>query len=250
MNREVSKLAFTLAEGASYGAVSNNHLKVAFTLAEVLITIGIIGVVAAMTLSAIIQNRKNKELQTALSKNYSVLQSALQKANYDNGELITPLNSDNRRLKPVLLKQMKYAKDCGFESCIKYSAGVDNSGAVTSFMIKNYKTFNNKTLSTDYFDDGQFMLNDGSLYLIENPTVKQIFITIDINGMNQKPNKWGHDLFTFQIMNDGKLLPMGAQGTNFSKDAIYCSPTSSSSVNGIGCTYKALTDKNYFKNLP
>lgn len=37
----------------------------AFTLAEVLITLGIIGIVSAMTLPTLIQNKTNKELQTA-----------------------------------------------------------------------------------------------------------------------------------------------------------------------------------------
>ena len=37
-------------------------MKKAFTLAEVLITLGIIGVVAAMTLPALIQQNRNKEL--------------------------------------------------------------------------------------------------------------------------------------------------------------------------------------------
>lgn len=40
----------------------------AFTLAEVLITLGIIGIVAALTLPALIQNNRNKELQTGLKK--------------------------------------------------------------------------------------------------------------------------------------------------------------------------------------
>lgn len=76
-----------------------------------------------------------------------------------------------------------------------------------------------------------------------------ILISVDVNGIYKKPNRWGHDLFTFQIMNDVKLLPMGSDGTKFDKND-YCSVTSSDTINGIGCTYKALTDKDYFKNLP
>ena len=45
--------------------------KSAFTLAEVLITLGIIGVVAAMTLPSLIQEQTNKALEVALRKNYS-----------------------------------------------------------------------------------------------------------------------------------------------------------------------------------
>ena len=51
-----SKIAFTLAEGATHVALWNNQRKIAFTLAEVLITLGIIGVVAALTIPALIQS--------------------------------------------------------------------------------------------------------------------------------------------------------------------------------------------------
>ena len=77
----------------------------------------------------------------------------------------------------------------------------------------------------------------------------QFFITIDINGFQNKPNRWGAYLFTFMVMPDGKLLPMGGKDTKFSED-IYCSASSTNVYNGIGCTYKALTEKDYFKNLP
>ena len=43
----------------------------AFTLAEVLVTLGIIGVVAAMTLPALVQNYKEKATVTQLKKVYS-----------------------------------------------------------------------------------------------------------------------------------------------------------------------------------
>ena len=48
-------------------------LRKAFTMTEVLITLGIIGVVAAMTLPPLINNNRNKTLETALKKNYSVI---------------------------------------------------------------------------------------------------------------------------------------------------------------------------------
>ena len=60
--------------------------KTAFTLAEVLITLGIIGVVAALTLPALIQNNRNKELQTGLKKAYSVISQALDMYQAETGE--------------------------------------------------------------------------------------------------------------------------------------------------------------------
>lgn len=86
------------------------------------------------------------------------------------------------------------------------------------------------------------------LIMIENEKTPTVYLTADINGASKKPNAWGHDVFTFQLMDNGKLLPMGQEGTDFYNRE--CSETSTGNINGIGCTYKALTDPNYFKNLP
>ncbi len=94
------------------------------------------------------------------------------------------------------------------------------------------------------------MLNDGSLVLLED-NGRFLFISIDVNGYNKNPNRLGQDLFIFQIDEKGKLLPMGVPDSYYySSTAAYCSPSSSGSMNGAGCTYNALTDKDYFKNLP
>lgn len=102
---------------------------------------------------------------------------------------------------------------------------------------------------TGYFDDGQFVLLDGSLILLENFSLERLYISVDVNGFNKGPNRLGHDVFTIQITKNGKLLPMGAEGTDFSADK-HCSTSGSVSLNGMGCTYRALTEKDYFKNLP
>lgn len=57
--------------------------KQAFTLAEVLITLGIVGVIAAMTLPALINQTQGKELETGLKKAYSILQAAYNQMTYD-----------------------------------------------------------------------------------------------------------------------------------------------------------------------
>lgn len=62
----------------------------AFTLAEVLITLGIIGIVAAMTLPGVINNSRSKQLETAFKKNYSSISQALAMYQAETGE---PLRS-------------------------------------------------------------------------------------------------------------------------------------------------------------
>ena len=61
--------------------------KAAFTLAEVLITLGIIGVVAALTLPSLIQNYHEKQRVTQLKKAYSVMQNAFLMAQEEYGDV-------------------------------------------------------------------------------------------------------------------------------------------------------------------
>ena len=235
-----------------FGAAGNNNRKVGFTLAEVLITLGIIGVVAAMTLPALTAKKQTKELETSLKKNYSIIQQAINKMSYDEGGTVKAGNYAPVTFYKPFSKYFNIIKACGIASCV----GAENKeidGEVIKWYIDNYKTYSkSRNVATDYFDDGQIVLTDGSFYMIENPnnSTNYLFITVDVNGYNKKPNAWGHDLFTFEITKTGKFLPMGAEGTVFTDNSTYCSRSSSHRLNGISCTYKALTDKSYWKNLP
>ena len=62
---------------------------VGFTLAEVLITLGIIGVVAALTLPSVIQKYQKKVTVERLKKSYSTLAQAVQMSVKDNDEVET-----------------------------------------------------------------------------------------------------------------------------------------------------------------
>ncbi len=62
------------------------YKKFAFTLAEVLITLGIIGVVAAMTLPTLIQNYRKHIVETRLAKFYSTINQAIKLAEVEYGD--------------------------------------------------------------------------------------------------------------------------------------------------------------------
>ena len=64
----------------------HNSNKKGFTLAEVLITLGIIGVVAALTMPALIANHRNKVTETKLAKFYSVMNQAMRLAEVEYGD--------------------------------------------------------------------------------------------------------------------------------------------------------------------
>ena len=69
--------------------------KSAFTLAEVLITLGIIGIIAAITIPILIQNYKNNVVETRLKKMYSIMNQAIIMSEDNNGNL-EEWNFDNK----------------------------------------------------------------------------------------------------------------------------------------------------------
>ena len=226
----------------------------AFTLAEVLITLGIIGIVAALTIPTVISSVQHKELEVGLKNAYSTLSQALKMYEQENGYPVTPAKLGVLELKPILMKYIKIVKDCGMGAVDGEKACIPNKDYVSD--PDNYKdtymTYNGQnTIHYAYFDDGQFIMNNGMLVLINNPGygAEVAQISVDINGYNKKPNRLGQDLFMFQILNNGQLIPMGAKNSNFTS-TYYCSETSTDKSNGAGCTEKALYEKGFFDNLP
>jgi prepilin-type N-terminal cleavage/methylation domain-containing protein len=224
------------------------YLKHAFTLSEVLISLVIIGVIAAITVPTLLQKYQDQALKSALKKNYSVLKSALDKYQVEHGERLLPSDVGGHKLKPILVKYLNVTKDCGWghsdanannDVCIPfYDSTSENNSKV-------YKTYNGKnSITLNYFDDGQFVLTDGSIILLENTgSTSNLLISVDVNGYLKKPNRLGKDLFMFQLNDKGELLPMGAKGSDFySENDDYCSNTSNSNMNGASCTAKVLRD--------
>ena len=68
-----------------YLAASLLSRLAAFTLAEVLITLGIIGVVAAMTLPSLVQNYRKSVVENKLKSEYSLISNAIRMSEAKNG---------------------------------------------------------------------------------------------------------------------------------------------------------------------
>ncbi len=75
---------FLMCVPEKYNRVTS--VRCAFTLAEVLITLGIIGIVAAMTLPALIQSNANRVVETRLAKFYSSINQAVMMAEVTYGD--------------------------------------------------------------------------------------------------------------------------------------------------------------------
>ena len=119
--------------------------KQGFTLAEVLITLGIIGVVAALTLPSLIQKNNNKVVETRLKKFYSTMNQAIMMAEVDYGD-----------------KKIWYEDVAGAE--------IDKDGNPVPGSSQAEKWFNKylapylKIVKTETLSDGSYMVyfSDGS----------------------------------------------------------------------------------------
>lgn len=202
-----------------------------------------------MTIPTLISNYKSKQLKSQLNKTYSVLSQAVNMIQAESGLPVTSERYFKQYFYKDLMKHMRVAKDCGASGCLSWGE--------TAYLIDKYQVYSKKAnIRTHFMDDGQFILQDGTLVMCENQAStgnndNGLLITADINGMENGPNAWGHDLFTFEIL-DNRLVPSGAKGTHYDLELYpnYCSKTSTTGQNGIACTEKALTEPDYFKNLP
>ena len=185
--------------------------RVAFTLAEVLITLGIIGVVSALTLPSVVAKFQQKSFSTAFKKEYSTLNNAInmvvyeqdtrdcyQSIKYVDGivaydEVVT----DCTPLKKGLISKLNLTpvkKDFVYTK----SQDVKNNGGVSSNFGVIYEYWLN-TMSA-------FMLKDGAIVLFyyneQNPSAggyANVAFVVDVNG-KKGPNRWGYDVFWLTLV--------------------------------------------------
>ena len=232
-----------------------HYQKFGFTLAEVLITLGVVGVVAAMTLPTLINNQKNKELEAAFKKSYSTLSQTVQKVILDDYGGAYQASNATALINDIQKYYLKSSSCINGKKCSSSIFPIEdfsgNNGV--AFISKTYKNYTGNAVD-GRFNDGIIAAADGSFIYFDTAIEGEItfgscLIGIDVNGWRKKPNRYGHDFFAFQLDSKGRLLPMGKAETFFPEDR-YCSATGSLGQNGYGCTTKALSDPNYFKKLP
>ena len=179
--------------------------KAAFTLAEVLITLGIIGVVAAMTMPSLIQNYQEKATVTKLKKCYSLVSQAYVSILNDEGGSDTLQAGDDLEMMEKFGKYLKYQKTCG-----------RNKGCFPNVTYKSVTGNGYSKWEDDTTDRSRAILTDGTLIMFNknamwgdegNYLYAQIYV--DINGF-KGPNQLGRDFFYFYISPE-KIVPAGAK---------------------------------------
>ena len=169
--------------------------KVAFTLAEVLITLGIIGIVAAMTLPSLIGHYRKQEICTRLQKFSSTMQNAINMSTVDNGPAqywVTPTQQDDTKdeLVSAYINKYIYPYLTGIKKCDIKDPDCKNIGK-TLFPNENSQ----QQQSIYIFEDGScFTIFFGGV----SETSGMIHIIYDYNCM-KKPNEYDKDQFSFVI---------------------------------------------------
>ena len=234
--------------------------KAAFTLAEVLITLGIIGVVAAMTMPVLINNIRNKQLETAFKAAYSILsQAVITVAEEQGGALRSSFAiSEERPDGSVYYPDAKIVRDSLF-SKLKVAGTCTYTGNVRNYS----KTTDNPFIDRGTVKPSKALANGMCFDIYVNAA--EINLTIDVNG-TKGPNILGYDIFFFDIDKKDRLNPKRATGY-YSEEELEqlfpgdepqssaqspsamqlgdpCSINATQRGNGLGCAYYALIDKN------
>ncbi len=225
----------------------------AFTLAEVLIALGVIGVVSALTLPSLVVNHQKDVYVTSLKKISNELSQAAQRKMTDMNvdtfkDTGVPASIDAAKI--WVKKYLNVVKSC--ESASGDNA-LDCLGSTEGYRMLNKSAnfYKNSTRKKANF----YVLADGAVINIERvlPSKGGIEFMVDING-SKKPNIGGRDVFSLTVYNNGivddydngtlsnGMAPV-SESTRESMFNTWCSMSTSSGNNYLhGCFGKILND--------
>ena len=147
--------------------------KKGFTLAEVLITLGIIGVVVAMTMPVLISKYRERVFLTQLKKMVSMVEKMLERISFETGSIADTFNN--------CYEFNVSSKAMCFNNILFEYADIDKDSVTTKYVHPAHYPL--------YFKDGSSL--DMSTV---NATATYTVFTFDVNG-NKGPNKAGIDQF-------------------------------------------------------
>jgi len=242
--------------------------KQGFTLAEVLITLGIIGIVAAMTIPTLMANYQKTQYVAGLKKGYSEITEALKLMANDNGcpgdlkcSGVFSSSTDPSMAGSELKKYFKLAKDCGSTynvndektKCMtdSYVQYLDGSGGKQDLNL-TWGGFGYRFITADGFaisliNDHDNCNDDVSAEHDLNSNLSKTCgdLYIDVNGF-KGPNIYGRDIFKFYITNGRgpAIYPYNGDEARpeWSRDTQMCPSNANYSVYGEYCVARIMND--------
>ena len=209
----------------------------AFTLAEVLITLGIIGVVAAMTLPILTAKYQERVLVTRAKKTYSTILAAINTYKADNEVFdISGLFDTNNTSLQTLQNFSKYFKvsmicDTKSNGCQgkykvkKTKRSPDGKGGTA--MLSPSSSYPRMSLTdgsiiwitqysncNQYYETGSNKYDEDGNLIESNPWTRTYCASLcfDTNG-KQKPNQAGQDYFCFGVKQNGTIYDHNTTNT-------------------------------------
>lgn len=213
----------------------------AFTLAEVLITLGIVSIISAFTIPTLINKYQKKVLKVRLNKAYSVISNVHNKLHLEYDSVYNTFVTDSptielrRKHFNAFFDELQSPEKCGSLRNIESSKCFD---ATKGNLRQIYRTLNNKSVlnTSNMLQENAIIDRSGIIYFVGNIVASQWnnSYTVDINGQ-KGPNKAGYDVFIFFFyQNSDKLTPYNHPE--------FCDKYSSNVHNGFGCSYYAIND--------
>lgn len=221
--------------------------KLAFTIAEILIVLGIVGIVAEMVIPDLIVNIQTQQTIVALKESYSVFSQALKMSEIDNGKVDSWACTDASCYFNRLTPYLSISKNCGVtvgQGCFPKGYVYPRISGGGQFAFDDEPGYPRAALA----DGMPFMIefnhascgasvttNPGNLAL--NNVCAGIYV--DVNG-TKPPNVCGRDMFSFWITKYG-IIPKGMQDDTSNPLATQCSNKSGV---GYGCTAWVIYKQN------
>lgn len=202
--------------------------KTAFTLAEVLITLGVIGVVSALTMPNLIGSYQKKANVTAMKKAFSVLSQAYiditRIRGFDAVSMCTI--NDSQCLADLFKDELKLISGTLWIPNNGIASGCWEDKIITNLTETHYCTASADGIVYDF--DMEWQNTDDRI---------NAYILIDTNG-TKRPNKFGRDRYIFS-MSKGTINPYKSSSLD---DSIVpkCNDGEGSMNNNLGCAYKYL----------
>jgi prepilin-type N-terminal cleavage/methylation domain-containing protein len=237
--------------------IKSNHKK-AFTLAEVLITLLIIGVVASLVIPNLINDSKKAEYATKLQKEYSVFQQAFKLIVIDSGGSI--LNNPDfncsgttaycnltasKNVVNEFANKINIVKNCGTNTGCWYSSRLKTLGNSTVYddLELAWSGLCSKATLADGTSIMIQMINSNCSStpsagtVVDSPIYQSVcgMMYMDVNGA-LGPNQLGRDYFVFRITKTG-IYPAGIYN-----DGLDCLINSTSYTTSYGCAGKVLKE--------
>lgn len=188
-------------------------MKKGFSLAEVLITLGVIGIVAAMTMPTLIGNHQKEVVATSLRKAYAELNLALQMAISDYGDISTWDYSTASEISLWAEKYIKpYFKILNVQNC-------SNNRSFSCIGVPAAAQLGYDTKPTGIMSAPYVIVTSGgaikALAFYKYNNYEEVRVHVYLKLPQDKKAKKGRDVFTFVLKpsKDTAFKPFGLTGT-------------------------------------